>query len=239
MMLQNFASLMPTPAAAGQPTAAELVLMKEWIKEDAQMKVIIGRRLSPIIQNILGEKLTARQQWEMLSKRFIPSRCHFPIQTSIPTLLQKTERPRQCFTLSWFAEMGITFTDIFLKRPKEWRGKHHSEVNKEENWKDIAAAATDSKTTPAPPSSSTETSALTASSSHMRDWSCTIAEELDTESLLKDEDITCITSQMLSTILDSGTTSTLITNQSYFWTYDSSAKVTVKTANHGKLATSG
>ncbi|KAG2755132.1 hypothetical protein P692DRAFT_20705819, partial [Suillus brevipes Sb2] len=66
----EFASVMPAAATAGKPTSAELVLMKEWVKEDAQAKAIIGRRLSPIVQNILGEKLTARQQWDTLSKRF-------------------------------------------------------------------------------------------------------------------------------------------------------------------------
>ncbi|KAG2737876.1 hypothetical protein P692DRAFT_20851762 [Suillus brevipes Sb2] len=66
----EFASQMPKAATAGQPTAAELVLMRDWVKEDAQTKAIIGRRLSPVVQNMLGEKLTARQQWDMLIKRF-------------------------------------------------------------------------------------------------------------------------------------------------------------------------
>lgn len=66
----EFASQMPTAATAGQPTAAELVLMKDWVKEDAQAKAILGRRLSPVVQNMLAEKLTAHQQWDTLIKRF-------------------------------------------------------------------------------------------------------------------------------------------------------------------------
>jgi hypothetical protein len=66
----EFASVLPTAVTAGQPMSAELTTMKEWVKEDAQAKAIIGRRLSPIVQNMLGEKLTARQQWDALSKRF-------------------------------------------------------------------------------------------------------------------------------------------------------------------------
>ncbi|KAG2029833.1 hypothetical protein BDR03DRAFT_1017879 [Suillus americanus] len=55
----EMASVMPTAATARQPTSAELTSMKDWVKEDAQAKAIIGRRLSPIVQNMLSEKLTA------------------------------------------------------------------------------------------------------------------------------------------------------------------------------------
>ncbi|KAG1834039.1 hypothetical protein DFJ58DRAFT_847685 [Suillus subalutaceus] len=68
--IAEYTSSMPKPVTAGQPTADELKLMKEWIKEDAQMKAIIGHKLSPIVQNILDEGLLARDQWEMLVKRF-------------------------------------------------------------------------------------------------------------------------------------------------------------------------
>jgi hypothetical protein len=93
----EYASSMPTLATAGQPTAAELLLMKAWVKEDAQAKVIIGRRLSPIVQNMLGEKLTARQQWETALRS---SGCHFPIRTAHSTLLRKIEGCRGCVSLS-------------------------------------------------------------------------------------------------------------------------------------------
>jgi hypothetical protein len=36
--------------------------MEERIKENAQTKANIGWRLSPVIQKVLGETLTARQQ---------------------------------------------------------------------------------------------------------------------------------------------------------------------------------
>ncbi|KIK32892.1 hypothetical protein CY34DRAFT_46459, partial [Suillus luteus UH-Slu-Lm8-n1] len=47
---EEFQSVMPTPAQAGAPSSAEREAIKDWIKEDAQTKAIIGRRLSPIIQ---------------------------------------------------------------------------------------------------------------------------------------------------------------------------------------------
>ncbi|KAG2043704.1 hypothetical protein BDR03DRAFT_1004957 [Suillus americanus] len=65
----EFASTIPVPVVPATPTAAETASMREWIKEDAQTKAIIGRRLSPIVQNMLGEKLMAHQQWELFSKR--------------------------------------------------------------------------------------------------------------------------------------------------------------------------
>jgi hypothetical protein len=46
-------------------------------------------------------------------------------------------------------------------------------------------------------------------------------------------------SSMLSTILDTGTTSTLITDHDMFWTIAASSSITVETANHGSLPTSG
>lgn len=104
--------------------------------------------------------------------------------------------------------------------------------------RDVAAAAA---TEPKPPaysstlSSSMETAALTT---HHHDWSCTTVKELSPESMPKPEDLVCIASQTLSTILDSGTMSTLIMDKKFFWTYNTSDQITVKTANHGKLITS-
>lgn len=112
-----------------------------------------------------------------------------------------------------------------------WRGECGSERGGKR--KDIAAAATESKATPAPPPSSTETTALaTSNMPHSWNWSCAVLKELANELMPKDEDMACIASQLMSTILDSGTTSTLITDRSYFWTYNTNAKVTVETANH-------
>ncbi|KAG2747159.1 hypothetical protein P692DRAFT_20695832, partial [Suillus brevipes Sb2] len=66
----DFASDMPKAAVAATPTDAEKKAMIEWIKEDAQAKGIICRRISPVVQSLLGESLTARQQWDILSKHF-------------------------------------------------------------------------------------------------------------------------------------------------------------------------
>ncbi|KIK32467.1 hypothetical protein CY34DRAFT_37624, partial [Suillus luteus UH-Slu-Lm8-n1] len=117
--IAEYASVMPQAATAGQPTSAELTLMKDWIKEDTQTKAIIGRRLSPVIQNILGEKLTARQQWEMLSKRF--ARLDVTSQYELHSLLfsERLKDPddASCYLGVFengrrrFVEMGVTFTD--------------------------------------------------------------------------------------------------------------------------------
>ncbi|KAG2745071.1 hypothetical protein P692DRAFT_201808024 [Suillus brevipes Sb2] len=96
--------------------------------------------------------------------------------------------------------------------------------------KDVAASATESKP-PAPtppaytPNNTTETSAL--ATAHTRDWSCAVIEEVDPSCVPSSEDIACIAGQTLSTILDSGTTSTLITSRQYFWTYTVGSNVTI------------
>ncbi|KAG2742393.1 hypothetical protein P692DRAFT_20685781, partial [Suillus brevipes Sb2] len=103
--------------------------------------------------------------------------------------------------------------------------------------KEISAAAdgnspTQSKPTPSNPETTT-------TSSSPRELACTIIEEFDDEAFPSPEDIACIAAQSLSTILNSGTTSTLITDREYFWTYSNDSRTVVKTANHGKLPTMG
>jgi len=66
----EYASNFPVPATPGQPTTDERKNMKEWIKEDAQAKAIIGRKLSPVVQNMLDEALSAHEQWDVLAQRF-------------------------------------------------------------------------------------------------------------------------------------------------------------------------
>ncbi|KAG2108534.1 hypothetical protein DEU56DRAFT_750098 [Suillus clintonianus] len=370
----EFASVLPTAATAGQPTAAELVLMKDWIKEDAQAKAIIGRRLSPVVQSILGEKLTARQQWELLTKRFarldVTSQYELRSQLFSERLKDPDDAPRYLGVFEngrrRFAEMGVTFMDgesIFmllsgLPETPQWvvfrslamakmssvsttsstttapatltfediatsfteeANRQHGKLrmnarpgseyanaatipqNSNERrvntstgvrihknnpkgvacentacsglprslmhdlnhcmqagggmegkapwaqWgdraggkrKDVAAVSVEPKSSAT--SSTTETSALAASetATHHHEWSCALIKAVEEESLPREEDLACIAKQVLSTILDSGTTSTLITDRSLFWTYSTSDKVTVKTANHGRLATSG
>ncbi|KAG2030116.1 hypothetical protein BDR03DRAFT_1017499 [Suillus americanus] len=64
------ASVMPTAAMARQPTSAELTSMKDWVKEDAQAKAIISRRLSPIVQNMLSKKLDVTSQFKLHDQLF-------------------------------------------------------------------------------------------------------------------------------------------------------------------------
>jgi hypothetical protein len=101
--------------------------------------------------------------------------------------------------------------------------------------KETAAVAS---STPPIPSTSTPAPAPTiaALATHTRDLSCASIEELPEEA--SDDDVSVI-AHTLSTILDSGTTSTLISDHAMFWTYSTQDPVIVKTANHGSLHTSG
>jgi hypothetical protein len=101
--------------------------------------------------------------------------------------------------------------------------------------KETAAVAT---STPPTPSTTSLVSPppIAAYAMHVRDLSCASIEELLDEVL--DDDVSA-NAQALSTILDSGTTSTLISDQAMFWTYSTQDPVVVKTANHGSLHTSG
>lgn len=115
----EYASVMPSIAVAGQPTSAELTSIKEWVKEDAQAKAIIGRRLSPIVQNMLGEKLTARLQWDALLKRFgrldVTSQFELRDQLFSEQLKDAEDASRYISVFEngrrRFAEMGISFTN--------------------------------------------------------------------------------------------------------------------------------
>ncbi|KAG1792608.1 uncharacterized protein HD556DRAFT_1309156 [Suillus plorans] len=66
----EYASKMPSPTAARNPTAAEKQAMIKWIKEDVQMKGIICRKLSAVIQGLLDESSTAQEQWDILAMNF-------------------------------------------------------------------------------------------------------------------------------------------------------------------------
>lgn len=115
----EYTSTMPKVTTAGQPMSAELTAIKEWVKEDAQAKAIIGRRLSPIVQNMLGEKLTARQQWNALLKRFgrlnVTSQFELRDQLFSERLKDMEDASRYISVFEngrrRFAEMGIAFTD--------------------------------------------------------------------------------------------------------------------------------
>jgi len=79
--------------------------------------------------------------------------------------------------------------------------------------KEVAAAADASPST-------TSSSTTPAGNSDRKELACAIIEELSDDKFLpSNEDISCIAGQTLSTILDSGTTSTLIMNCDFFWSY--------------------
>lgn len=110
---------MPTVATAGQPMSAELTTIKEWVKEDAQVKAIIGKHLSSIIQNMFGEKLMAHQQWDTLSKHFgrLDVIFQFELHDQLfSERLKDTENASQYISVfkngrHRFAEMEIAFTN--------------------------------------------------------------------------------------------------------------------------------
>lgn len=107
---------------------------------------------------------------------------------------------------------------------------------------EVSAVTSESNATSSNPAPAAPPSYSSSTTAAVRDLSCAILEEIpfdDPESYPSFDDVACISGQMLSTILDSGTTSNLIIDRSYFWTYSENSTVTVKTANHGKLATSG
>lgn len=71
-----------------------------------------------------------------------------------------------------------------------------------------------------------------------QDLSCASLEQLPAEASSPSlSDIVCIVQQSFSTLIDSGATSHLIRDESYFWSYDRAQASDVKTANHGILRT--
>jgi hypothetical protein len=76
---------------------------------------------------------------------------------------------------------------------------------------------------------------------HLRELSCAVVEEVlsNPSAMPSPADYACIMQQHLSTLLDSGCTSHLITNSSFFHTYDPAGASNVTTANHGILSTKG
>ncbi|KIK22307.1 hypothetical protein PISMIDRAFT_83192, partial [Pisolithus microcarpus 441] len=69
-----------------------------------------------------------------------------------------------------------------------------------------------------------------------RDLSCAVLEELSEGQAA---DLTSLATVMSSTILDSGTTTHLIRDPSFFWTFTRDSTVSMRTANQGSLGTEG
>ncbi|KAG2754167.1 hypothetical protein P692DRAFT_20721155, partial [Suillus brevipes Sb2] len=97
----------------------------DWIKEDAQTKGIICRRLSAVVQGLLNEASTARQQWDVLAMHFgrldISSQFELRAQLFAEKLKDADDVSRYISVFEHarrrFAEMAITFTDgeaVFL-----------------------------------------------------------------------------------------------------------------------------
>ncbi|KAG1784231.1 hypothetical protein EV702DRAFT_1191234 [Suillus placidus] len=111
--------------------------------------------------------------------------------------------------------------------------------------KETAAAAIVPPSAPAPtaPPSTAITAfagTMDAVDSFLADLSCaSIVEVPDTEYTTDTAALSCIIAAGFNTILDSGTTTTLIQDRSYFWSYSTTDAITVRTANHGSLSTSG
>lgn len=336
--------------------------MIDWIKEDAQAKGIVCRKLSPVVQGLLSESSTAREQWDTLAQHFgrLDMSSQFELCAQLFAEKLKDADDVSCYISVFkharrhFAEMAITFTDdeavflLLLGLPEmpEWiifkrmtmsmynnssptpattsspmvpkmgftsiaaslskevnhiRGERKLNGPGSEYANAIGIGVPDSKANiktgihmhksnpkgvacdnPAcvglprslthdrdhcfqpgggmegkggltrnkkPAKSNVTMAAVTASTSteppsysSSTDLACAIVEELD--SVLHDlspsmEDMACIARHAMSTILDSGTTSTLITNRDFFWNFSTDEHVVVKTANHGCLPTSG
>ncbi|KIK45146.1 hypothetical protein CY34DRAFT_78402, partial [Suillus luteus UH-Slu-Lm8-n1] len=120
----------------------------------------------------------------------------------------------------------------------EGKAPWHNKPSSPKGKKEVAAATTE---TTAASSSKPSTETLAEQPQHH--LLCAVIEEITsspTETLSpSSEDIACIAGSLFSTILDTGTTSTLITDGDLFWSFSPSSSVTVKTANHGSLPTSG
>ncbi|KAG2747613.1 hypothetical protein P692DRAFT_201806426 [Suillus brevipes Sb2] len=315
----EYASTFPVAVAAGKPTDDERNSIKDWIKEDAQAKAIIGRKLSPVIQNMLDEALSAHEQWDVLVQRF----SHLDITSQFELRLQLfSEKLKDAEDAPWYLGMGVVFTDeeaIFmllngLSETPQWiifRGltisitlsttspappkitfqviatsfleeancqcsqlkmvkpgseytntasRSHTSGESRNNpantpgggtegtkssWgrkpsktnlskKDVAVSATESK-----PDTQQISSTSNESTPRWELACATITEISSDDSTMSEGNLVYIASQTLSTILDSRATSTLITDHNVFWTYSEKSKVTVKTANHGTLSTSG
>jgi hypothetical protein len=78
-----------------------------------------------------------------------------------------------------------------------------------------------------------------AAESFLVDLSCISIVEAPDASNIDTTVLSCIVAAGFNTILDSGTMTTLIQDHSYFWSYSTADTITVHTANHSSLSTSG
>ncbi|KAG0694979.1 hypothetical protein DFH29DRAFT_880322 [Suillus ampliporus] len=111
----KFTSVMPSLAVAGSPTPAEKQTMIDWIKEDAQAKGIICRKLSAVVQGLLNETWTAREQWNTLATHFghldITSNFELRVQLFAEKLKDPDDAPQY---ISAFKNTRHHFTEMFI-----------------------------------------------------------------------------------------------------------------------------
>ncbi|KAG2740678.1 hypothetical protein P692DRAFT_201727783 [Suillus brevipes Sb2] len=112
------------------------------------------------------------------------------------------------------------------------KGKKPDAPKTKETTAVAAAAATAPKPTPPTPAPPVIAAAATDISSLMQDLSFASIVELP-------DDIACAVNLPFTTILDSGTTVTLVKDRRFFHTYSMEDPVDVLTANHGVLQTTG
>ncbi|KAG2121966.1 hypothetical protein DEU56DRAFT_760486 [Suillus clintonianus] len=124
-------------------------------------------------------------------------------------------------------------------------------MKNKDKWREMATAvvAPLPVATPAIPATSSSSTIAAfagteaAAQTFLADLSCASITELadpgGTLTAAEMAAISCVVAAGFNTILDSGTTTTLIQDHSYFWTYSTADAVTVRTANHGSLTTSG
>ncbi|KIK13150.1 hypothetical protein PISMIDRAFT_119457, partial [Pisolithus microcarpus 441] len=102
-----------------------------------------------------------------------------------------------------------------------------------------SAAEGNTKSTPGIPLAATAISCL-LTDTFFRDLSCALVEEISDEAGPSESlSLTSLVTSESSTILDSGTTTHLIRDPSFFWTFTHDSSVSMKTANQGSLDTKG
>lgn len=108
----------------------------------------------------------------------------------------------------------------------------------------VAADATPTTSVVSQPAGTQTTNAVAAvaiqsspAGDYFRDLSCALIEELSEKET--GGGLTSLATAVSSTILDSGTTTHLIKDPSFFWTFTRDTTISMKTANQGSLSTEG
>lgn len=113
--------------------------MIDWIKEDVQAKGIICRKLSAVVQGLLNEAWTAREQWTTLATHYahldVTSQFELRAQLFGEKLKDADDSSRYISTFEnarcRFAEMAVTVTEdemvfLFMAFPLPLSGPYSS-----------------------------------------------------------------------------------------------------------------